>query len=110
ALRSRLTAVCASTLIAVVPLEAQRQQDAPARPSDAPALQPMIGHTPSEMANVVERFAADQSSLARRYDAGDSPEQRRRMREFYGSWRRAIAQTDFDRLSQEGRIDYVLLD
>jgi hypothetical protein len=58
----------------------------------------------------VERFTADQASLNRRYDAEDSPAQRRRMREFYGAWRTKLFDLDFDKLSQEGRVDYVLVD
>ena len=64
----------------------------------------------SELANTVDRFAADEAALSRRYDAEDSPARRRRMREFYGEWRQRLREADFDRLSQEGRIDYVLLD
>jgi len=52
----------------------------------------------------------DQASLSRRYDAADSPEQRRRMREFYSGWRARLAEVAFDKLAQEGRVDYVLLD
>ncbi len=64
----------------------------------------------SELVSVVERFAADRETLNRRYDAEDSPAQRRRMREFLGEWRERLREYDFDRLSQEGRADYVLLD
>jgi hypothetical protein len=32
------------------------------------------------------------------------------MRQFYSDWRQRLRESDFDRLSQEGRIDYVLLD
>ena len=75
-----------------------------------PKLSTLVGQPGSELADVVERYAADQSSLTRRYDANDSPEQRRRMREFYTGWRTRLGEMDFDKLSQEGRVDYVLLD
>src|SRR3989442_14900683 len=32
------------------------------------------------------------------------------MREFYAGWRASLKEIDFDRLMQEGRADYVLLD
>jgi len=32
------------------------------------------------------------------------------MRDFYANWKTRLAEIDFDKLSQEGRIDYVLLD
>ncbi|MDQ2665293.1 MAG: DUF885 domain-containing protein [Gemmatimonadota bacterium] len=84
------------------------------KPDDAmasvPKLAPLIGRPTSDLVAVVERFTADQQSLTRRYDANDSPEQRHRMRSFAGAWRARLREIDFDRLNQEGRADYVLLD
>src|SRR5207237_1285372 len=74
------------------------------------ALASLVQSKASEVASVVERFTADQTSLNRRYDAEDSPAQRTRMREFYGAWRTRLLELDFDKLTQEGRVDYVLLD
>ena len=91
-----------------------QQPAPPARATDAllsvPALAALTATHGSELADVVQRFAADQQSLGRRYDANDSPGQRARMRGFYGAWRTRLRALDFDKLSQEGRIDYVLLD
>jgi hypothetical protein len=78
--------------------------------ASVPVLTALVNKPASEMADVVERYTADQSSLARRYDAADSPAQRKRMREFYSGWRTRLGEVSFDRLSQEGRADYVLLD
>ena len=75
-----------------------------------PVLASMTVSRGSEMADVVRRFAADEQSVGRRYDASDSPEQRARVRGFYGAWRTRLRALDFDQLSQEGRLDYVLLD
>ena len=86
-------------------------QDAP-RPATlvtVPAVASVPGAT-SELVNLVERFALDAAALNRRYDAPDSPERRDRMRRFYTDWRQRLRESDFDRLSQEGRVDYVLLD
>ena len=69
-----------------------------------------LNNATSELVNVVERFALDRQSLVRRYDAPDSPARRTRMREFYVGWRARLREHDFDRLRQEGRVDYVLLD
>ncbi len=75
-----------------------------------PVLLPMTAARASEMVDVVQRFSADQQSIGRRYDANGSPEQRARMRGFYTSWRTRLKALDFDKMSQEGTIDYVLLD
>ena len=84
------------------------------KPSDplasVPKLSTLVARPGSELADVVERFQADQISLNRRYDAADSPEQRQRMRDFYANWKTRLAEIDFDKLGQEGRVDYVLLD
>ncbi len=74
-----------------------------------PNLTALVGKPASEMADVVNRFNNDLNSVSRRYDADNSPAQRKRMRGFYNSWSARITQIDFDKLSQEGRIDYVLL-
>lgn len=78
--------------------------------ASVPSLTQLMGTTTSELAEVVSRFAADQSSLQRRYDAPDSKGQRARMRAFYTSWREQLAALDFGKLSQEGKVDYLLLD
>jgi hypothetical protein len=78
--------------------------------ASVPNLNSLISNTESELAPVVDRYAADLGSLNRRYDAGDSPDQRLRMREFYTSWRQRLTEIPFDKLKQEGRVDYVLLD
>lgn len=75
-----------------------------------PSLDSLVKRTESEMAIVVRRYAADLTSLSRRYDATWSPEQRKRMRDFQAAWRSRLREMDFDRLSQEGKADYVLLD
>ena len=75
-----------------------------------PVLLPMTAARASEMVDVVQRFSADLQSIGRRYDANGSPEQRSRMRGFYTSWRTRLKALDFDKMSQEGKIDYVLLD
>jgi uncharacterized protein (DUF885 family) len=83
----------------------------PADPlSSVPKLAGLVGRPASELADVVERFQADQTSLNRRYDASGSPEQRARLRDFYADWKTRLAEIDFDKLGQEGRVDYVLLD
>lgn len=75
-----------------------------------PKLAALINRPSSEMADVVDHFAADQGSLNRRYDATESPAQRQRMRAFYSGWRTRLHDVDFEKLTQEGRVDHVLLD
>jgi uncharacterized protein (DUF885 family) len=75
-----------------------------------PKLTDLVGARSSELAEVVNRYSLDQQATASRYDGPDSPLQRKRMRAFYESWRTKLKEVAFDRLSQEAKVDYVLLD
>ncbi|MFN5600180.1 MAG: DUF885 family protein [Gemmatimonas sp.] len=86
-------------------------QTFPADPkASVPPLSQFMGTTTSELADVITRFAADQAALQRRYDAPDSKAQRTRMRAFFSTWRDRLRDLDFGALSQDGKVDYVLLD
>jgi len=98
--------LCAALCVLASTAAAQR----PADPSAAvPALSPLVTRSGSELAEVIERFSIDRTGLTRRYDADDSPDQRRRMREFYTAWQARLKDLDFSKLSAEARVDYVLL-
>jgi len=107
----RTTLILAVLLVPASSARAQAAKpDADAYATTVPALQALVGPTASEMAAIVVRFDADQDALHLRYDAAGSPEQRARMRAFYGDWKARLGEIDFAKLGQEGRVDYVLLD
>jgi uncharacterized protein (DUF885 family) len=110
ALRRRAIVRGLSLAVIASPLRAQARPTTGDTRASVPLLATLVSRAPSELAEVVERFTADQQSLGRRYDANDSPAQRRRMREFYTGWRAQLGELNFDKLAQEGKIDYVLLD
>src|SRR5262245_41885171 len=95
----RTLLVAGLTTLAAVPASAQIKLSQPptspttatGKPSDpmssVPQLSTLVARPGSELADVVERFQADQSSLNRRYDATDSPEQRKRIRDFTANWK-----------------------
>jgi len=62
----------------------------------------------SEMRGVIERYAADRGSLARFYSVEASSARQARMKQFYSDWLAALAKLNFDSMSQDGRIDYLL--
>jgi len=64
----------------------------------------------SELIDTVELFVTDRAALLRRWSVPYSETRARRLNEFYSGWRRRVAAMDFNRLNQEGKIDYVLLD
>lgn len=65
--------------------------------------------TESEMRDIVTRFKADESALNRRWTVEYAPARRDRFREYYRGWQSRLKELDFDKLSQQGRIDYVLM-
>ena len=62
----------------------------------------------SELRTVIERYSSDRGSLARFYTVEASSARQTRMKQFYTEWRAALAKLDFNALSQDGRIDYLL--
>ncbi len=72
-----------------------------------------IGHVPvgaSELRDTVALFTTDRAALNRRWTVEYSPARRARFEAFHTDWRARLAAIDFAALSQEGRIDYILLD
>lgn len=105
----RILAPLALACAAVAPLAAQNAP--PSNPlSGVPTIASLMNRPRSEFTEVVTRFSADETSLTRRYDAADSPDQRARMRNFYNGWRTRLRDADFAGLSQEAKVDYILLD
>jgi hypothetical protein len=104
-----LTNFFLATLIAFIAPASAPAQPPAADSSGVPNLATLVAKPTSELAGVVERFSSDLTSVSRRYDASDSPAQRRRMRAFYSTWLQRLGDIDFDKLGQEGKVDYVLL-
>lgn len=105
----RLFALLAFSL----PLVVHAQRPVPLHATDSasvPSLAALAEAPQSELAPVVRRFEADRGMLFRRYSVEYSAARRARMRRFYEEWRGRLREVDFDRLGQEGRVDYVLLD
>lgn len=67
-----------------------------------------LGSEQSEMRAMIERYTTDRAGLNRSYAAPLSPTRRTRLRRHYTEWLDALQRVDFDRMSQDGRADYVL--
>ena len=81
----------------------------PTAPASAQDLAGLVGVESSELAPVVERYSADRVALGRRWTVSYSPDRNRRFQEFFSGWQQEIDGLDFESLSLEGRVDYVLL-
>src|ERR1044071_702929 len=73
-----------------------------------PAADPN-GKTPvSEMRSAIERYTVDRGSLQRSYPVAVSRSRHERFRKFYEEWLSSLQSQDFDAMSQDGKIDYIL--
>ena len=102
-----------SLLLLAAPLSAQNTtlQTGVDGAQYVPALAPLLAArgTESEMRDIVTRFTADENALGRRWTVDYAPVRRERFREYYRGWQARLRELDFNSLSQQGRIDYVLL-
>jgi hypothetical protein len=64
---------------------------------------------PSEMRALIERYVADRGSLSRSYPVEISPARQARFKQFYSDWLAMLAKLNFDAMSQDGKVDYLLL-
>ncbi len=62
----------------------------------------------SEMRSAIERYTVDRGSLARSYPVAVSRTRRERFKKFYSDWLASLHSLDFDSMSQDGKIDYIL--
>jgi Bacterial protein of unknown function (DUF885) len=63
----------------------------------------------SELRPFIERYTVDRGSLARSYPVTISPMRQTRFRQLYTDWLAELQKRDFDAMSQEGKVDYLLL-
>jgi hypothetical protein len=75
----------------------------------ATAADPNGSKTPvSEMRNAIERYTLDRGSLARTNPVQTSRWRRERFKKFYEEWLTSLQSLDFDSMSEDGKIDYIL--
>lgn len=62
----------------------------------------------SELRGLIERYIADRGSLYRFYPVEASPSRQARMKQLYNEWLATLANLNFDSMSEDGRVDYLL--
>jgi uncharacterized protein (DUF885 family) len=62
----------------------------------------------SEMRGAIELYTVDRGSLTRSYPVAISSARRERFKKFYSDWLASLQKLDFDSMSEDGKIDYVL--
>src|SRR6185369_8188791 len=79
-----------------------------AKPKAASASTTETTEPVSEMRAAIERYTVDRGSLQRSYPVATSPARRERFRKLYSDWLASLLKVDFDSMSQDGKIDYIL--
>lgn len=98
-------AFCLSCALVFTPIISAQNQ--PNGGSNAPDLKDLDAPA-SEMKSLIERYVADRGSLFRVYPVEVSPARQSRFKQFYADWLAAIGKLNFDALSQDGKVDYLL--
>ena len=76
--------------------------------SDGEAMFEALAETMGKMRPVMERYEADRNSLERKYPSALSAIRRERLTRFFAGWQAALESLDFDALSHDDQIDYLL--
>jgi uncharacterized protein (DUF885 family) len=72
------------------------------------ALGDELDTSSSELRPLIERFTVDLGGVNRFYTIPISPTRRERLRRFYTEWLQKLDGVNFEALSMEGRVDYLL--
>jgi uncharacterized protein (DUF885 family) len=82
----------------------------PAKPAAyVPPLATLVNRPTSELRDLVDRVSIDARNLGRRWPVAYSPVRQSAFRGFYTAWQDRLREVGFDKLSQEGKVDYILL-
>ena len=91
-MRSRALRVVPLLLCLFIPVAAQNGASAPV----------------SEMRSAIERYTVDRATLTRSFPVAVSKARRERFKKFYTEWLNSLQSLNFDAMSQDGKIDYLL--
>ena len=69
---------------------------------------PIENDSPSEMRPIIEYYLADRGSLLRSFPVTSSPARRERFRKFDADALERIQKLNFDAMTEEGKVDYIL--
>jgi uncharacterized protein (DUF885 family) len=96
---------CLSNLSIVT---AQRTNGSKTKPVARSIAEPIGDANDSEMRAPIERYTVDRGSLQRSFPVQTSPARRDRFRKLYTEWLDALTKLNFDSMSQDGKVDYIL--
>lgn len=80
-----------------------------ARANFRTAESPEVESAANTMRELIENYNNDRGNLSRTYSDALSPARRARFKKFFEQWRDTLAKLNFEALTEDGRIDYLLL-
>lgn len=69
---------------------------------------PLLESSANEVRDLIESYNDDRGNLSRTYSDSLSPARRARFKKFFEEWRDGLAKVNFEALTLDGRIDYLL--
>src|SRR5262245_48966170 len=90
------------------PAQSTRTNGSKTKPANSTTPLESADQKESEMRAAIERYTVDRGSLQRSFPVVTSPARRERFRELYTDWLTSLQKLDFDSMSQDGKIDYIL--
>jgi len=100
--------LCIAVAWSVLAAAASAQKPAPPA-AYVPPLATLLNRPASELRDLVERVSLDGRDLGRRWPVEYSPVRLSAFGGFYVAWQGRLGEVGFDKLSQEGKVDYLLL-
>ena len=106
--RALVVVVILCCVLVQIPAQTSTRTNGGAR-TKAAAVDPNGAKAPvSEMRSAIERYTVDRGSLMRSYPVAVSSARRERFKKFYNEWLASLQSINFDSMSQDGKIDYIL--
>ena len=99
--------IITGSLTITTPAQSTRTNGSKPKPTNSPSSSEPEQKA-SEMRAAIERYTVDRGSLQRSFPVATSPSRRERFRKFYSDWLASLQKLDFDSMSQDGKIDYIL--
>jgi uncharacterized protein (DUF885 family) len=107
--RSIVALVPTVVLIAGLGFHTAAQKKPAARTINEQGSQQVDRTGPREMRAIIETYVADRGSLQRSYPVAMSAARRERLRKLFSDELTQLQKLNFDAMSQEGKVDYILL-
>ena len=89
-------------------VQGQKTNGTKPKPGSATSAAEPFDSKESEMRAAIERYTVDRGSLQRSYPVQTSTARRDRFKQLYNEWLASLLKIDFDSMSQDGKVDYIL--